>query len=220
MPGTTPINGITFPYDRTDAPLGGYAMERLARDIDSRIVARFANTAERDQKIPQPIEGMVCHVAAQTNPVNLPPRLLVFNRGKWRLVGPSPLPSLTNRDWVLAPDQVLTSGFQGYFDITSIDVSDPGFPYKLQVLVAAVIGADLQVGNGRFDLSVKVNNDFFDALTLTPDQPSYQRLLTGVSDVEYTGATTVQVQAFRPAGTANGIVRGGNRILSVYRHAA
>lgn len=230
MPGTTPINGITFPYDRTDAPLGGYAMERLARDIDPRLNAVFANVAARDAAIPKPTEGMECYLARQTNPTVLPPRKMIYSDGTWRLLGPPSLPAIVGA-WTEPPGDF---GFiNGYMEITRLTLPDLGFPYRVQARARGEIGAvansgtrvDMQLwlqypDGGAYWGQIDTAQGVEPAFPGHPDGVSYQQITSGLVNQVFTGRMDVVIRAFRVYGESVGRVTGFYRQLTATQWAA
>jgi hypothetical protein len=212
---TTPINNLRKP-DQTDAPLGGVQISNLADDIDTKLIPRFANIAARNQAIPTPVQGMVCHIDEQTNPA-LPSRLMVFSRNSWRLVGPSPLPAI---------DAVGNLVAAGTFNISpqamgNAVVSDPGFPYRLSVNVILELGST--TAGSRWDLSVRVDgttSGLFDYNVSTIEALNAQRIDSPIVDAVFTGTTTVYLEARRAYGTGSGTVSSFNRRFQIARHAA
>lgn len=215
MASTTPINKLRKP-DQTDAPLGGVQISALADDVDSKLVPRFTNTAERNQAIPVPVQGMVCHIDEQTNPA-LPPRLMVFSRNAWRLVGPSPLPAIDAAGSLVAA---------GTFNISpqamgNAVIPDPGFPYRLSVNAILELGATS--AGTRWDLAVRVDGTTSGTLDFnvsTIEALNAQRIDSPIVDATFTGTTTVYLEARRAYGTGSGTVSSFNRRFQIARHAA
>lgn len=211
---TTQINSLPSPDDNSpnDPPIHFSA---LNAQLDTRLVPRFTNAAARDAAITAPVEGQVCYVAATTVPA-VPGRLMLYKAGAWRLVGPSPIATIAGA-WSEAAGQFSTTPTV----ITSVAVPDPGFPYVIQVVAAGEIGS---VATGtRWDLRLNVvgsTNHLHDSSIAPTELTGYQRLVTGISAVTLTGACTVQLQAVRAYGTANGNVTAFNRRFTVSVHAA
>ena len=216
MPGTTPINGLQY-ATQSDGPLGGLQMQNLAEAVDSKLVARFPNVAARDQAIRQPVQGMVCHIDAQTNPTVLPPRLMVFSENRWRLIGPSPLAAL-NAVGSIAAGGTFTNSPQPF---GSYVVADPGFPYRLSVNVMLELGASAP--GSRWDMFVRVAGTVsgdLDFNIATVETVHAQRIDSPIMDAIFTGATTVYLEARRGYGTGTGTWTNLNRRFQIARHAA
>jgi hypothetical protein len=128
---TTTINGLPYPTN-SDAPTGPAQMQALANAVDTRIVPRFSTISARNAAITAPVDGQMCSVNGFP---------MFYRTGSWRGI-------------------VTTSASQStFFNTTIFDgtetgvatlvVSDPGWPYILDVnavvMVAATGGAIVNV---------------------------------------------------------------------------
>ncbi len=72
-----PTTLIGAPYPAlSDSPNGATQIQSLAEWTDDKVCPRFANTAERDQKIPTPVAQQICGIAAGD-------RLQMYASGQW-----------------------------------------------------------------------------------------------------------------------------------------
>lgn len=72
-----PTTAVGAPYPAlADPPNGPAQIQALAAWVDDKCIPRFANTAERDQKIQAPVAGQTCFI----NEAN---RLQIYATGTW-----------------------------------------------------------------------------------------------------------------------------------------
>ena len=221
MGATTSINGLPYPIATVDAPNGPLQIQNLATQLDTRLVPRFPTAAARDVAIPTPLEGQVCHIGAQTSPA-LPPRLMVYSQGMWRLVGPSPLQPIVG-----VPTEIPGQFTADPTTLTTLSVPYPGFPFRLQALFRCEVGVVAgDMNGGRWDTRIiAVQNGSSTQTQLGRDQGrineiTYQVCTEPVNARLFTGDVTLRAEAFKPfSHNVTGQINGGaDRVIAAWIH--
>jgi hypothetical protein len=142
----TVINGFPYPAN-SDAPAGPLQVQNLANAIDTRAVPRFSTAAARNAAITSPVDGMMATVGGFPT---------FYRTGQWRGVVTT---SATQQTFFNTTISTTTET-----GVATLTISDPGWPYILDVSGVVVVAATA----GCY-VNVRVRLDSVSGTVVSPD---------------------------------------------------
>lgn len=188
MPTTT-RNGLPYPAS-TDAPNGPLQMQQLANAIDTRIVPKFSTNSARSSAITAPADGDMAMVNGYPT---------FYRSGQWR--GIVTTTAGTTTFFATTINDATEAG------IANVVISDPGWPYILDV--SAVVAVSAQADTW---VNVRARLDTVSGTVIAQDsvrsgqEPAGEAIMIPLGSFAtgtLTGSHTVIVTARRTLGTGN-----------------